>query len=261
VDKSVLQQALPVLRHAVPRNKERVLRKLLIGAITGAVMLAVAAIAMAATQTTYSQDYTTNKVNKSAGTHFSTTSIDPENTTGNEQPNAAREVDITFPKGTKIDQKAAPFCKNLDESADQPCPKNTKIGSGSAEVRLKFTGTAPIPASVTAYNRKGGLFLYVVPSVQGQAPVVLKPVFKKLTLVTKIAPLCVLNDCATNGEAVLTSFKLNTNAIPKKAKKGKRTYITTPKTCPKAGWKFTGTFKYDSPNPPKSFIDLQKCKK
>jgi hypothetical protein len=237
------------------------LRKLLIGAITGAVMLAVAAIAMAATETTYEQSYTTNKTGKSAGTHFKTTSIDSANTTGNNQPAAAREVNITFPKGTKINQKAAPFCKNLDESADQPCPKNTKIGSGSAEVRLKFNGTAPIPASVTAYNRKGGLFLYVVPSVQGQAPVVLKPVFKKLTLVTKIAPLCVLNDCATNGEAVLTSFELNTNAIPKKAKKGKKTYITTPKTCPKAGWQFIGTFKYDAPTPTKKLSSLQKCKK
>jgi hypothetical protein len=241
------------------------LRKLLIGALTGAVMLAVAAIAMAATETTYSQKYTTNKAGKSAGTNFATTSIDNENTSGNNQPAAAREVDIGFPKGTKINQKAAPFCKNLDESANDPCPKNTKIGSGTAEVRLKFNGTAPIPADVTAYNRKGGLFLYVVPSVQGQAPVVLKPVFNGITLVTKIAPLCVLNDCGTNGEAVLTKFTLNTKAITKTVKKGKKktktVFITTPKTCTAAGWKFTGTFKYDPPTPTKVLTANQACKK
>ncbi|MEA2458583.1 MAG: hypothetical protein QOC95_1555 [Thermoleophilaceae bacterium] len=233
------------------------MRKLLLGAITGAVMLAVAAIAMAATDTTYSQKYTSPKVSTSVGTNFSTTSIDNENTAGNNQPAAAREVDITFPKGTLINQTAAPFCKNLDESADNPCPTKTKIGGGSAEVRLKFNGTAPIPASVTAYNRKGGLFLYVVPSVQGQAPVVLKPVFKGITLVTKIAPLCVLNDCATNGEAVLTKFKLNTKAI----KKGTKTFIKSPAKCPKAGWQFIGTFKYDAPTPVKKLSSLQKCKK
>lgn len=243
------------------RYKEKVLRKLIIGAVTGAVMLAVAAIAMAATATTYSQKYTTAKVGSSAGTKFSTTSIDNENTANNNQPAAAREVDVTFPKGTKINQDAAPYCKNLDESADNPCPTRTKVGSGSAEVRLKFPGTAPIPASVTAYNRKSngtkGLFLYVVPSVQGQAPVVLKPTFKGLTLVTKIAPLCVLNDCATNGEAVLTKFTLSTKAI----KKGTKKFITTPPKCPKVGWQFIGTFKYDAPTPTKKLSSLQKCKR
>src|SRR3954452_3817362 len=149
-------------RAPVPRNKERVLRKLLIGALAGAVVLAVAAVAYAATQTTYSPSYTTNKVGKSAGTHFDTTSIDPDNQDENEQPAKTRKLVIGFPGGTKIDQSVKPYCANLDESANDPCPKKTQIGSGTAEVRLKFPGSAPIPAKVTAYNRKKGLWLYVV---------------------------------------------------------------------------------------------------
>jgi hypothetical protein len=240
------------------------LRKLLVGAIAGAVMLAVAAIAYAATETTYSQTYTSNKVNKSVGTVFKTSSIDNANTAENSQPKKTRKLVINFPSGTKIDQTVKPYCTNLDESADNPCPKNTQIGSGTAEVRLKFPGSAPIPAKVTAYNRKSegtkGLFLYVVPSVAGQAPVVIKPVFKGLKLTTVLTPLCVLNDCATNGEAVLTKFELTTK--PYKKGKGKKTrfFQKAPAKCPAAGWKFAADWTYDD-GTTEHLESLQKCKK
>jgi hypothetical protein len=235
-------------------------RKLLVGAVAGAVMLVVAAIAFAETETTYSQSYTNNKAGKSAGTIFKTSSIDTANTAENEQPAKTRKLVIGFPKGTVIDQKAKPFCKQLDESADNPCPKNTKIGSGTAEVRLKFPGSAPIPADVTAYNRKGGIWLYVVPQVSGQAPVVIKSTFNRLKLITVLTPLCVLNDCATNGEAVLTKFELTTNAIPKRPRGTQRVFIKTPKTCTKAGWKFTAAFTYDD-GTTKNLQSVQKCRK
>jgi hypothetical protein len=243
-----------------PRNKERVLRKLLVGVLAGAVMLAVAAIAYAETQTTYSQKYTTNKAGKSAGTNFDTTSIDPENSAENEQPAKTRKLVIGFPAGTKIVQSVKPYCAQLDESAENVCPKNTQIGSGTAEVRLKFPGSAPIPAKVTAYNRKGGLWLYVVPQVAGQAPVVIKPNFQGLKLVTNLTPLCVLNDCATNGEAVLTAFHLDTKAYSKGKGKKRKNFITTPKTCKAVGFKFTADFTYDDGST-KHFDDVQKCKK
>jgi predicted Zn-ribbon and HTH transcriptional regulator len=234
-------------------------RKLLLGAIAGAVMLAVAAIAMAATDTTYTQTYTNKKAGKSTGTFFKTTSIDSSNTANNMQPSPTRRLTITFPKGTKINQKAAPFCKQLQE--DEPngnvCPKKTKIGDGHAEARLKFNGTAPIPATVTAYNRKKGLWLYIVPQAPGQAPIVLKPKFKGLRLITNVPPLCVLNDCATNGEAVLTEFDLTTKAI----KKHKKVFLTTPAKCTKAGWTFKALFEYDPGTPPKPLSFTQKCKK
>jgi hypothetical protein len=240
------------------------LRKLLIGGIAGAVMLAVAAIAYAATETTYSQSYTSNKVGKSVGTIFKTSSIDQANTAENMQPKKTRKLVIIFPKGTKIDQSVKPFCTNLDESANDPCPKNTQIGSGTAEVRLKFPGSAPIPANVTAYNRKSdgtkGLFLYVVPSVAGQAPVVIKPVFSGIKLTTNLTPLCVLNDCAKNGEAVLTKFELTTK--PYKKGKGKKTryFEKAPTTCPKAGWKFAADWTYDDTTTEHK-ESFQKCKK
>jgi gas vesicle protein len=235
-------------------------RKLLIGALVGTVVLAVAAIAYAATQTTYSQKYTNNKVNRSAGTVFKTSSIDEANTAENQQPKKTRKLVITFPAGTKFDQGVKPYCAQLHEDQDKVCPDKTKIGSGTAEVRLKFPGTAPIPADVTAYNRKKGLWLYVVPSVAGQAPVVIKPNFKGLKLITNLKALCVLNDCPKNGEAVLTKFELKTNAYRKGKGKKTRFFLRTPRTCPKNGWKFTGDWTYDDKTTEHK-TSFQKCKK
>ena len=236
------------------------MRKLLIGALTGTMMLVIAAIAFADTETTYEQKFTKSKANTSVGTAFETTSIDTANTANNQQPAAVRQFDIKFPAGTKIDQKAKPFCKTLDESADEPCPRNTKIGDGNAEVRLKFNGTAPIPADVTAYNRKGGLYLYIVPQVQGQAPVVLQPQFKGLNLRTKVPQLCVPPgqppSCGEGGEAILTRFELKTDP----AKKGKRRFLKTPAKCTKAGWLFKANLTY-ADGSKKSFESLQKCSK
>ena len=239
------------------------MRKLFVGALAGAVVLVAAAVAFAATQTTYSQKYTTNKAGKSAGTNFDTTSIDPDNTAENQQPAKTRKLVIGFPAGTKIDQSVKPYCTKLDESSNNPCPKNTQIGSGSAEVRLKFNTTQPIPAKVTAYNRKSdgnkGLFLYVVPQVAGQAPVVIKPTFQGLKLVTVLTPLCVLNDCATNGEAVLTKFHLDTKAYKKGKGKKTKFFIKSPAKCPTAGWLFTADFTYDD-GTTKHLTSIQKCK-
>jgi hypothetical protein len=248
-------RALPAPRQ-YPRNKEKVLRKLFAGAIAGAVMLAVAAIAFATTTQTYDQKYidkkgkVTKAKNASIGTSFSTASTEDGNAENNHQPKSTRQFNITFPPGSAIDYTAAPVCKKLDETASNPCPKNTKIGSGHAQVLLPFNGTQPIKAVVTAYNRKSGLFLYVVPSVG--APVVLKPVYKGLTLKTATPPNCV-GSTNQNGhcidssgqpgvEAVLTEFDLKTKPI----KKGKKIYLRSPKTCPKSKvWTFKAEIKYD----------------
>ena len=242
------------------------MRKLLIGAIAGAVMLAVAAVAMATTTQTFQQKYTASKPSKSTGTSFKTTSTEDQNQANNNQPKGTREFDITFPAGSKIDYTAAPVCANLDESSNNPCPKNTKIGSGHAKVLLPFQGTQPIDALVTAYNRKKGLWLYVVPQAPGQAPVVLKPAYHGLTLKTATPPNCIASTnqnghCVDNSgnpgiEAVLTEFDLKTTPI----KKGKKTYLTTPAKCTKAGWKFQAKITYaDGSSVSPSFV--QKCSK
>ena len=233
------------------------MRKLSIGALVGAVMLAVAAIAFATTTQTFDQKYIkkNGKNSKargaSVGTSFKTTSTEDGNAEKNHQPKATRQFNITFPAGSKIDYTAAPVCKKLDEAKNDPCPKNTKIGSGHAQVVLPFQGFPTVDATVTAYNRKKGLFLYVVPPPPN-APVVLKPVYKGLTLKTATPPNCIAstnqnghcvnNDGSEGVEAVLSEFDLKTKPI----KKGKKIYLRSPKSCPKSKkWTFKAEITYD----------------
>jgi hypothetical protein len=244
------------------------LRKLLIGALAGAVVLAVAAVAMATTTQTFTQKYTSKKTNTSVGTSFATSSTEDQNAEKNHQPKSTREFDIKFPAGTKINYKAAPVCAVLHEADNDPCPKNTKVGSGHAQVLLPFPNSAPINATVTAYNRKQGLFLYVVPQIGN--PVVLKPKYVGLTLKTATPPTCIAStnqnghcvDGSGNpgGEAVLTEFDLKTKAISHGKGKKKKTYLQTPPKCPAGGWKFQAHITYDD-NSSASPSSVSPCKK
>jgi hypothetical protein len=245
------------------------LRKLFIGALVGVLALAVAAIALADTTQTYKQKYSSNKVNKSVGTTFSTASTDEANTTNNKQPKSVRNFDIKFPAGSKVDSKGAPQCDKSDDeilaAGGKPaCPKAV-IGAGSATVRLPFNGTADINAKVTAFNANKALVLYVDPSPTAQ-PLIIRPKFKGLTLKTPVAPNCLppatvqANQCkkqdgSAGQEAVLTSFALKTVA----KKKGKHTLIKSPKTC-SGTWKFSATLRY-ADGTSKKIDSLQPCKK
>jgi hypothetical protein len=217
----------------------------------------VAAVAIAATQTTYRQRFLSNRVATVAGMHLAATAIDPDNRGGNRQPAPPRELDLSFPAGTRIDTSAAPICGHFDPSLADPCPPNTRVASGTAEMREKFPGSEPITASVTAYNRKHGLSLFVVPDVSGQDPVLLPAALKGLTLVTTIPKQCVESDCPGNGEAVLTKLTLDMRRIRRAGK----AYLSTPRTCPKAGWRFRATFRFEAPTPAQSSTVQQACRK
>src|SRR3954471_5223674 len=124
------------------------MRKLAVVALAGILTLVVTAVAIAASATSgntvqnFEQTYTAKKPGKSTGTSFTTTSTDDTNTAKNKQPKRVTEFDIAFPKGSKIDSKAAPQCKateNDSASADSPddaCPKGSKLGSGKVAARL-----------------------------------------------------------------------------------------------------------------------------
>jgi hypothetical protein len=249
------------------------LRKLVIGALVGVLALAVAAVALAATQQTYSQTFSSSKAGKSVGTVFSTDSTDPANTANNNQPKAVRTFNIKFPAGTAVNYKAAPICKASDDTLIQKggkpaCPKAV-IGSGNAKVTLPFPNSAPVNAVVTAFNNKNALVLYVDPSPIAQ-PIILRPKFKGSlkngpTLSTVVPPNCIVSSnqgghCVqSNGqpgqEAVLTHFTLKT--VPKK--KGKNVLIKAPKKCKKT-WAFKATLKY-ADGTSTNIGSTQKCKK
>jgi hypothetical protein len=250
------------------------LRKLVIGALVGVLALAVAAIALADTTQTYKQVFTKSKTGQSAGISFSTDSSDASNTANNGQPKAVRTFNIKFPAGSAVNSKAVTLCKATDDALIQAggkpaCPKSV-VGTGSAKVKLPFPGSADINATVTAFNAKNALVLYVDPSPIAQ-PIILRAKFKGSlsngpTLSTPVPPNCLppatnqggqckKQDGSAGQEAILSHFDLKT--VPKK--KGKAVLIRTPKKC-KGTWKAVATLKYGD-GTSKTIPSLQACKK
>jgi hypothetical protein len=251
------------------------LRKLFIGALVGALALAVAAIAFGATTQTYSQTFSKSNAGASTGTSFKTSSSDPANPK-NQQPKAVREFDIKFPAGSKVNYKAVPVCNASDDDiltnppgSPQAACKKSVIGSGKASARLPFA-VPDIQATVTAFNAKKALILYVQP--QGSNSFVLRPKFKGNvnngpTLATKVPPNCIPPSTNQGGfcrnapggpvqdEAILNHFELKTLAN----KKGKNVLMTTPKKC-KGTWTFTANLTY-ADGTKVSVQSKQPCKK
>jgi hypothetical protein len=229
-------------------------RRLLLGAVVGAVVLATAAIAIAATKTTFRDRFTSNRTAHAVGTRLSFTSVG-DKATNNRQPGLLKELRFTFPKGTRIDYRARAVCGTFDASATAPCPSNTVLGGGSAALRMKFAKSQSIPAGVTAYNRRGGMWLFVTPKVSSLDPILMRATFRGRTLVVPVPRRCVDYNCVRNGDARFTRFTLATRTF----NSGTRTYIRTPSSCPTAGWKFVGRFKFANGSHTKE--RLQKCRK
>jgi hypothetical protein len=242
------------------------MRKLAVVALAGILTLVVAAVAIAAQETSgttvqnYDQTYSQKKPAKSTGTTFSTSSTDDTNTAKNRQPKRVTNFDITFPRGSKIDSKAAPQCKATDsdfanaEDPDDACPRGSKLGSGKVAARLPFDSPlGDIDGVVTAYNANKGLLLFVNLQEANQT-LVLRPKFRGLRLLTPVPHSCVPPNrpdqgCRPNGtgepqEAILVNFELKTQ--PKASGRGskRRQLITTPRTCPSGGWTFEADIKY-----------------
>jgi hypothetical protein len=233
------------------------LRKLVIGALVGVLALAVVAIATAATQQTFKLTFTTKTAGASAGIKALVEGNDPANTAGNGQPKAARQVDIKLPAGTAVNTKGAVECKKSNDEIFQAggkpaCPKSV-VGAGSAKVKLPFPGSGDINATVTAFNGRKQLILYVNP--QGAQPVILRSKWTgKLTngptLKTPVPPNCLppatnqggqckKQDGSAGQEAILSHLDLTTV----RKKRGKAVLIRTPKKC-KGTWLSKVTFHY-----------------
>lgn len=250
------------------------MRKLFIGALMGALALAVAAIAYADTTQTYKETFSSPRVNKSVGTTFRTDSSDSSNTANNNQPKPVRTFNIKFPAGTAIDPKGTVPCKATDDEMIQAggkpaCPKSV-VGAGSAVVKLPFPGSADVNATVTAFDAAKGLVLYVDPSPVAQ-PIILRSKWTGRltngpTLTTPVPPNCLppatnqggqckKQDGSAGQEAILSHFDLKTVA----KKKGTHILMRTPKKCP-GTWTFAATLKY-ADGTSKSIKSKQACKK
>jgi hypothetical protein len=205
------------------------LRKTLALAIAGVLTLALAAIAVASPQFTYtfSTVFTQKHPLKSTGFTTDIETSDPGE--ANSKPKGTATIVVTFPKGTKFNTAALPRCaataSNTAPITSGACA-SSQVGTGSSIVNAAPLA-ASVPGTITAYNIKNGIYFFVKTTIAGNVPLLGKLSGNKLT--TDVA-----SQIPSPGglQSVITSFKLNIKA----KKKGKKLYATTPKTCPAGGW-------------------------
>lgn len=203
------------------------MRKLVFGAVC-VVLLAIAGVAYAATVQKFSEAYTTSSASKNAGLKFSIEGSDPANPANNNRPKPSNSIDIFFASGTVFNNKGAVQCKATDADFASKglaaCPASSRIDNGKASQNLavaKLKTGNPIGVKIAAFNRKGGIILYLRPDVG--APFALRPALKgkpgSQHLLTTIPKITIPND-----EVILTKLILATK--PKNI--GKTALVRTP---------------------------------
>jgi len=213
---------------------------------------AAIALAQSGTKQTFKATLTSNKPNKVGSTTLTLSASDPTNTANQNQPDPARKIDIALAKGLKLDTGATGKCSASDldfqNKGDAACPKNTQVATGSAVVN---TGLNPpvtrINATVKGYNGGSKLILYVVP--QGAQPLVIRASITGKPksgqhIVANVTPNCIPPGKPTDTppcqgkEAPIETFILTTLNKHKGSGSSRHDVVTTPPTCPKAGWVF-----------------------
>ncbi len=218
------------------------MRKFLLAALVGALALAVAGVATAAINQGQEMNINFSTKRPKANTGITTLFDNAGTRDATGKPKAARKIVLKFPSGWKKDASVRPTCtqQKLQTQGPAGCPSRSKVGSGEAEAVTGLPALDPVNVTVSPYNAKSGLLLYIAPK-PGEAgnPFVIPSSIRKNVL-TAVVPKLV--QPTPFGEAILTKFTLKISAI----KKGSDFLITTP-PCPSSRkWTTSGTWTYDS---------------
>ena len=238
------------------------LRKLILVLGTAVAALALAGVAYAAVNVTFSASAKPNKANKPTGLRVNIGSTD--DTPGALQPPIMNRIVIKLPGG-KYKANKFPRCRLAVLQAKGPtaCPSKSKIGSGTGIGLARPVVEDPVNGKLTIFNgnRQGGrdtVLVFVFPDL-GPTFVSVGKVIKKggkYTLDFTVPPIKTLPNAP---DASVTSVKTNTPR--KRIKKGKRSHylIIAPRKC-KRTWKASATI-YFATGETKTVSYKQKCKK
>lgn len=219
------------------------MRKFVIGALVGAVVLAVAGIAAAGTNNGVDWDlnYSSAQAKKSTGFGAEIDSTGTADSTG--KPRAARRVTITFARGTTFDTGVRPTCDADTLRAEGPsgCPARSNIGDGNAEAVTGLTSIDPVPLSIEAFNSRNAILFYV----RGTTMPITLTLEGKLRRNRLTVTVPRLPQPTPFGEAILTKFAVDIDRASRGRGTRRRNYATTPSTCPTGRWTTTAVFTYD----------------
>jgi hypothetical protein len=233
-------------------------KKLLVGGLTGAVLMLVAGAAYAAVTVSFSASVSPAKAGKPTALKVKILSNDP----AAPQPPIMERIVIKLDGGAKFNAKR---CKqsSLEAKGPKGCPAASKIGTGTGVGMAKPVVTDPVNAKLTLFNgqRTGGkdtVYVYVFPDL-GPTFVTVGKVARsggKYVLDFSVPPIKTLPSAP---DASVVS--VNTKTPIKRVRKGGKRYylIVAPSRC-KGSWKGTGTFYFRTGER----VDIpvkQKCKR
>jgi hypothetical protein len=237
----------------------------LIGALVGALALAVTAVAVASPQFKQTVDlkYSTKKAQSPAGVSAELHATDPGAQPPGAQPGVST-LKINF-KGSKTNTKVGKLC-TLPKDQAENCPPNTKVGTGTASANL--VGTNPttgqknvvpgLKQTVAAHQTTGG-FYFIVKGVTLPTTAILKATLSK----KGVLGVNVLRDLPVipgGNKIVLTDFQVKIKKVTKGKGKKRKALVTTPKCGKSKKFKITAAFNYDD-GTKKTVSSTQKCKK
>lgn len=166
----------------------------------------------------------------------------------NRKPKVARQVQIVYPKGTRLVTSALPECRATDEELTQrgraACPPETQLGVGQAEVTSGMG--SPQELDEATYNAPGNFIQLLTLKGTDQIVAVLRERVHGRVITTDSPPSCVPPgqppDCAPFGEFAVTRFEV---FAPPPGIPVTRSTVTMPRTCPAGGfWRFEARFRF-----------------
>lgn len=229
------------------------MRKSLIGALVGALVLAVAGIAVAGTKNGvgFETNYSANKVGVPSGFK---TSIEGAPKDAQGRAEGANRVIVTFQRGTVFDTDVPGNCTRAQLESEQgrdACPANSIVGTGTAEAVTGLQSIDPIQETITAFNTDGGILFYL----QGLQTLILEGKLRGNRLTVDIPEIRAIPNPAAKPIAV-TKFELNI----KRVRDGRDAYIRTPRTC-RGRWTVRATFQYPTVPDITNVVSRTRCKK
>ena len=251
------------------------MHKFLIAAV--AAVAAVSALAISAganpgeAGTSWDFEVTPNKVNKSAKSHSLGR---PAKEAGGGRYIAPTVQTFGFPRGSRVDTRALPYCKLTasEVGGGEECPGKTLLGDGSANVIVGQTATSAgteLVAEFTAYNQKNKiLFLFQTcgagtgPGTGSECepagpPNIVEGVWSGIKRAPKLR--VETPDSLLDIGVIIIRFELFTDNHTRKVKGERVSYVRTPKKC-KGKWKTYDKAEYVDGSS-QTIRDAQKCKK
>lgn len=241
-------------------------KKHLIGALVAVVAMAFAAVAIASPQ--FNQEanikYTVGKAKKPSGIKANLVATDPgAQPAGNLPP--VNTVKITL-AGSKIDTTAGKQCK-LPANDAPNCPRDTRIGGGTASANLVGTNpttgqpnvTQGLAQTVDAYLKSGGIY-FVVRGVTLPTTAILNAKLTKRGVLTVNVERD-LPKIPGGNKIILTDFQTNLKKVTKGRGKNLKALVTTPACGKSKKFTITTKFTYGGGQGPKTIKSTTPCKK